>query len=124
VSVLEFVVPHGRPGETFARECAAICREENSMSTPPSMRPRAQSPAEQQAQKQAKIPIRPPLVKRLPAMTDERLLSLQRAAMQISIDPEHPKHGSATAALPLIDAEIGRRTASLAVHAGESKAGD
>lgn len=57
---------------------------------------------------------RPPLAKRLPKMTDERLLSLQRAATRISRDPEHSKHGSAITALPMIDAEIGRRTASLA----------
>ena len=61
---------------------------------------------------------REPLVKRLPDMTDGRLLSLQRAATRISKDPEHSKHGSALTALPLIDAEIGRRAASLA-DAGE-----
>ena len=57
---------------------------------------------------------REPLVNRLPDMTDGRLLSLQRAATRISKDPEHSKHGSALTALPLIDAEIGRRASSLA----------
>jgi hypothetical protein len=57
---------------------------------------------------------RPPLASRLPDMSDERLLSLQQAATRISLDAEHPKRGSATTALPLIDAEIGRRTAGLA----------
>jgi hypothetical protein len=46
-------------------------------------------------------------------MTDERLLSLQRAAARISADPEHSRHQAAITALPLIDAEIGRRAAAL-----------
>jgi hypothetical protein len=47
-------------------------------------------------------------------MTDEHLVSLQRAATRVSKDPEHSRHGAAVLALPLIDAEIGRRTALLA----------
>jgi hypothetical protein len=47
-------------------------------------------------------------------MSDERLVSLQQAATRISLDAEHPKHGSATVALSQIDAEIGRRAAALA----------
>jgi hypothetical protein len=46
-------------------------------------------------------------------MTDEHLLSLQRAATRICQDAEHSKHAAATAALPLIDAEIGRRAGAL-----------
>jgi hypothetical protein len=54
-------------------------------------------------------------------MTDDHLLSLQRAAVRISHDPEHSKHGSATAALPLIEAEIGRRAESLKADVSDRK---
>jgi len=82
------------------------------MSRLPRMRERAASTpvsAEQNPR-----PRRPPLSKRLPDMSDAQLTSLQKAATRISLDVEHPKHANAAIALPLIDAEIGRRTTALA----------
>lgn len=87
------------------------------MSTPPTQRRRLASdpaPASQAEESQLRPIRRPPLAKRLPGMSDERLLSLQHAATRIARDAEHPKHATATIALPLIDAEIGRRAAGLA----------
>jgi hypothetical protein len=93
------------------------------MSNPTRVRDRAaidsapvNSPAPENSEKDPKPrpARRPPLASRLPDMSDERLLSLQQAATRISLDAEHPKRGSATTALPLIDAEIGRRAAGLA----------
>jgi hypothetical protein len=92
------------------------------MSTPPVLR---QKPApkidSRDVARPAPAPIaaaappvkRPPLVQRLPDMSDAQLLSLQATAIRIAQEPTHPKHNSATTALPLIDAEIGRRTQSL-----------
>ena len=95
--------------------------KESSMSNPTRMRDRAaidpaSAPAPVNGEKDSKprVARRPSLASRLPDMSDERLLSLQQAATRISRDAEHPKRGSATTALPLIDAEIGRRAAGLA----------
>jgi hypothetical protein len=88
--------------------------ERISMSTPPGMRVRpAPPPVDRDEQTPAVRARRPPLVQRLPGMTDEHLLKLQRAATRISLDPEHSRQGAAVAALPLIDAEIGRRATGL-----------
>jgi len=84
------------------------------MSSPPRLRDRAASDPMPVNSEDDQRPRRPPLAKRLPDLSDERLVSLQQAATRISLDAEHPKHASATAALPLIDAEIGRRAAGLA----------
>jgi hypothetical protein len=86
----------------------------NSMSSPPRLRDRAASDPLPANSEDDPRPRRPPLTERLPGMSDERLVSLQQAATRISLDAEHPKHGSATTALSLIDAEIGRRAAGLA----------
>lgn len=90
------------------------------MSTPPVLRrkpaPKIDSRnAARPAHVEAAVPAvkRPPLVQRLPEMSDGQLLSLQATAIRIAQEPGHPKHNSATTALPLIDAEIGRRTQSL-----------
>jgi hypothetical protein len=104
--------------------------KENPMSTPPRIKERAAPPTPVvAAEDQQPRPVRrPPLSKRLPGMSDERLLSLQQAATRISLDPEHSRHGAATHALPLIDAEIGRRAAGLAndntPHAAGGASGD
>jgi hypothetical protein len=124
-SVLEFVVPPGPSLRRFARGDSAMPKE-SSMSTPPSFKARpaaAPAPAVAGEEQQPRPIRRPPLSKRLPAMTDEHLLSLQQAATRISLDPEHSKHGAATSALPLIDAEIGRRAAGLADPANRPQAG-
>ena len=84
----------------------------SSMSSLPRMRERAASDPAPNSEADAR-PRRPPLSKRLPGMSDAQLMSLQKAATRISLDAEHPKHANATTALPLIDAEIGRRTAGL-----------
>jgi hypothetical protein len=83
------------------------------MSSLPRMRERAAIDPASNSEADAR-PRRPPLSKRLPDMSDAQLMSLQKAAARISLDAEHPKHTNATNALPLIDAEIGRRAASLA----------
>ncbi len=83
------------------------------MSSLPRMRERAASEPAPNSEADAR-PRRPPLSRRLPGMSDAQLMSLQKAATRISLDAEHPKRANATTALPLIDAEIGRRTASLA----------
>lgn len=83
------------------------------MSSLPRMRERAASDPAPNGEADAP-PRRPPLSKRLPDMSDAQLMSLQKAATRISLDAEHPKHANAATALPLIDAEIGRRTAGLA----------
>ena len=83
------------------------------MSTPQRMRKRAASPPASGGEHDAR-PRRPPLSKRLPDMSDAQLTSLQKAATRISLDVEHPKRANATIALPLIDAEIGRRATALA----------
>jgi hypothetical protein len=54
-----------------------------------------------------------PLADRLPAMTDHMLRAYQSSAQRVSGDPGHPKHGAAVRAVPLIEAEIRRRTDSL-----------
>jgi hypothetical protein len=56
------------------------------------------------------LPKRPPLVERLPDMTDGDLVLLQTNAVRIMNTPGHPKRASAEGALPAIEAEIGRRT--------------
>jgi hypothetical protein len=89
----------------------------NSMSSIPRMRPRAESDPAPDGEADSR-PRRPPLSKRLPDMSDAQLTSLQKAATRISRDAEHPKRGNATIALPLIDAEIGRRAAGLAEPQG------
>ena len=83
------------------------------MSSPPRMRDRAASDPLPVSTEEKTRPRRPPLTRRLPDMSDERLVSLQQAATRISLDAEHPKYNNATTALPLIDAEIGRRAAGL-----------
>jgi hypothetical protein len=83
------------------------------MSSIPRMRPRAANDAAPRSEPDSR-PRRPPLSKRLPDMSDARLMSLQKAATRISLDAEHPKKANATIALSLIDAEIGRRAAGLA----------
>ena len=64
---------------------------------------------------------RPPLTKRLRDMSDAQVASLQRTAMRISMDAEHPKQKRAKTALPLIDAEIGRRAASLSMAEADAQ---
>ena len=94
------------------------------MSTPPGMRtrPAALAPDSDRLKKrQDNRNGRPPLAQRLPGMTDDRLLSLQRAASRISQDPEHSKHASASAALPLIEAEISQRAESLEADVSDRK---
>jgi hypothetical protein len=83
------------------------------MSSIPRMRPRAANDPAPHSEPDSR-PRRPPLSKRLPDMSDAQLTSLQKAATRISLDAEHPKNANATTALPLIDAEIGRRAAGLA----------
>lgn len=88
------------------------------MSSPPRLRERAASdPPVPATSEERTRPRRLPLAKRLPDMSDERLVSLQRAATRISLDAEHPKRAAAINALSLIDAEIGRRAARLAERA-------
>jgi hypothetical protein len=94
------------------------------MSTPPVLRqgaaPKPISSATPDTTVQARAPAkRAPLEQRLPDMSDSHLLSLQAAATRIARDPMHGKFNSATAAIPLIDAEIGRRTQALAGSEGE-----
>ena len=94
------------------------------MSTPPGMRARTAAPAPDSARAKERRDVRsgrPPLAQRLPGMTDDHLLSLQRAANRISQDPEHAKRRSAIAALPMIEAEIGRRAESLKASASDRK---
>lgn len=55
----------------------------------------------------------PPLAERLPGMTDYQLRAYQHSADRISRDARHPKHAAATRALPMIEAEIQRRSAEL-----------
>ena len=43
-------------------------------------------------------------------MSDYQLVAYQASAMRIGNDPAHAKHAFARRALPLIEAEIGRRT--------------
>jgi hypothetical protein len=85
-----------------------------SMSSPPRLRDRAESDPAPVNSEEKPRPRRLPLSRRLPAMSDERLFSLQQAATRISLDAEHPRNAAATAALPRIDSEIGRRAAGLA----------
>ena len=94
------------------------------MSTPPGMRtrPAALAPDSDRLKKrQDNRNGRPPLAQRLPGMTDDHLLSLQRAAVRISQDREHSKHASAITALPLIEAEISHRAESLKADASDRK---
>lgn len=51
--------------------------------------------------------------KRLPDMSDYQLSAYQASANRISRDPEHPKNASAIRSIPLIEAEIRRRTNEL-----------
>jgi hypothetical protein len=51
-----------------------------------------------------------PLSQRLPEMSDHQLVAYQMSAQRISADPQHPKNAAALRAVPLIDAEIRRRT--------------
>lgn len=62
----------------------------------------------------AKDAPRQPLSKRLPGMTDKMLNTYQRTANSIVADAEHPKHATATRAVPMIEAEIKRRADGLA----------
>jgi hypothetical protein len=46
-------------------------------------------------------------------MSDYQLAAYQSSATRIGNDPEHPKHASARKAIPMIEAEIRRRTDAL-----------
>lgn len=56
-----------------------------------------------------------PLSKRLPVMTEYQLQAYHSSAIKISADPAHPKSASAKTALPLIVAEMKRRSSGVAV---------
>ncbi len=58
-------------------------------------------------------PARAPLSKRLPEMTDAKLLHYQTAVTRMIADPEHPKHAAARRSLPKIESEISRRADKL-----------
>lgn len=52
----------------------------------------------------------PSLSERLPEMTDFKLSAYQASAARIGSDPAHPKNGAARRAIPLIAAELLRRS--------------
>lgn len=81
------------------------------MGSPPQMKSRSViPPADEAKAPAAPRPVRPPsLSKRLPHMTDARLVSVHGAAVRISNEEGHPRQGAAKNALPLIEAEIGKR---------------
>jgi hypothetical protein len=80
----------------------------------PARAPEQESPASPAGDKQ-------PLSERLPAMTDHMLRAYQASAQRVSTSPGHPKHAAALRAVPLIEAEIRRRTDGLAAP-GDKKA--
>lgn len=80
--------------------------------TPARAAPKASQPASANGNSGVQAEKRPPLVKRLPIMTDAQLASLRASAVRISADGNHPKQAAALRALPLIEAEIGRRATS------------
>ncbi len=86
------------------------------MGSPPQMRRQpAPEPAADAPDAESDSPLvpqakRPPLSKRLPGMSDAQLVSVQSAAQRISQEEGHPKQAAARTALPLIEAEIGKRT--------------
>lgn len=49
-------------------------------------------------------------------MTDHMLRAYQASTQRVSTDPAHPKHGAAVRAVPLVEAEIRRRTNALAAQ--------
>jgi hypothetical protein len=53
---------------------------------------------------------RPPLAQRLLGMTDYQLMAHHMAATRIVTEIEHAKHDAALRALPLIEAEVRRRS--------------
>jgi hypothetical protein len=55
-----------------------------------------------------------PLAERLVGMSDHMLRAYQSSAQRVSADPAHPKHAAAQRAVPLIAAEILRRTNAIA----------
>jgi hypothetical protein len=64
-----------------------------------------------------------PLLPRLPEMSDHQLVAYQMSAQRISDDPHHPKNADALRAVPHINAEIRRRTASLNNRSPDTETG-
>jgi len=87
---------------------------------PRSPRRRGSAPANDDASVST-IGRRIPLSKRLPGMTDHQLTAHHRAAIRISGEKGHAQHAIAEHALPLIEAEIHRRTTEPAVSPARSK---
>lgn len=52
----------------------------------------------------------PSLSERLPEMTDFKLNAYKASAARIGSDPAHPKNGAARRAIPMIAAELQRRS--------------
>lgn len=76
---------------------------------PRSSRRRGSAPANDDTSVSTIAP-RIPLSKRLPDMSDYQLTAHHRAAVRISGEKGHAKHAIAQHALPMIEAEIRRRT--------------
>lgn len=83
----------------------------SNMSSPPrfSERKPASAPARPIAEPETIAAKLPPLSDRLPKMSETQLRAYRASAQRVGKDAAHPKCAAALKALPLIDAEIGRR---------------
>ena len=129
-SIAPYVVPFvgcdapAGHGDGFARTFMSPTEKAITLSIPPRFSERKRAPAAANDDTSvSRIGKQAPLLQRLPGMSDHQLVAYQMSAQRISTDPQHPKNADALRAVPQINAEIRRRTASLNNRSPDNETG-